>query len=70
MKYNIGFADLLLRFLIGLGIILFKINGDIPDGIWTVVLLAVAIIFIGTAIMGKCPIYAIFGISSKSKTEA
>ena len=65
MKYNIGFADLFIRFVIGLMIIIFKINGDIPAGIWSVVLLAVAIIFIGTAAVGKCPIYHVLGISSK-----
>lgn len=68
MKYNIGFIDLFLRFVIGLAIILLKVNGNIPSGIWTAVLLLVAIIFIGTAALGKCPIYHVLGISSKKKS--
>jgi len=67
MKYNIGFADLFFRLVVGLMIILFMVNGDIPSGLWSIVLLLVAVIFIGTATLGKCPIYHFLGISTKPK---
>ncbi|HDP97880.1 MAG TPA: DUF2892 domain-containing protein [bacterium] len=64
MKQNIGAMDKLIRIIVGLVIILLGVFGVI--GWWGLI----GLIPIITALVGHCPIYAPFGISTcKVKTE-
>jgi hypothetical protein len=67
MKYNIGFVDLFVRFVVGLTLIIMKFIGELPSGEWGAVLLLTGLILVGTAALGKCPIYHVLGLSSKRK---
>ncbi len=65
MKHNLGSIDRVLRTLLGLG----AIAAAIAVGVGTafgIVLLVVAVVLLGTALVGFCPIYALLGIDSCS----
>lgn len=61
MKKNIGSLDKIVRVIIGLGLI---VAGIIlaPQGLWWIAL--VAVIPFGTALLGTCPVYLPFGITT------
>ncbi len=63
MKVNMSGADRIIRLFIAgiIGYLLF--NGTI-EGVLGNVLLAVALIFTLTSIVAKCPLYAVFGMST------
>ncbi|MCR4377459.1 MAG: DUF2892 domain-containing protein [Rhodospirillales bacterium] len=60
MKHNVGTADRLVRFLLGMGLfsLFFILEGDLRY------LSLLGFVGLGTALMGWCPLYAIFGIRS------
>jgi uncharacterized membrane protein len=63
MKQNMGRADRIIRALIALMIGVLFFNGIIA-GVLGYVLLAIAVIFLLTAFIGSCPLYALFGINT------
>lgn len=63
MKKNVGAIDKLIRLVVALLIVIAYFQG-LVSGILAIILLAVAAIFAVTSVVGTCPIYAIFGISS------
>jgi hypothetical protein len=66
MKKNVGSADKIIRLLLAaILIILFVFN--VVSGILGYVLLAVAAVFIITSLLGYCPLWAIFGVSTNKK---
>lgn len=66
MIANIGTPDRILRIVIGLalGVWFFMDQGA---GTWHWLKLIVAVVLIGTAAINFCPIYSIFGLSTKTK---
>ena len=68
MKTNEGILDRIIRILVAiLLVVLFATN--IVSGTLGIILLVVAGIMFLTGLVGTCPIYTIFGISScKTKT--
>jgi len=66
MKKNLGTIDKVIRLLLAaLVIILFLTK--VIYGVWGIVLLVFAGIFILTALMGFCPIYYALGLNSGKK---
>jgi K+-transporting ATPase A subunit len=66
MKQNMGNLDKVIRLLVAAGIGAAYINGTI-SGTTAILLLAVAGIFILTSLIGVCPLYLPFKISTKKK---
>jgi hypothetical protein len=68
MKKNMGTADRIIRVLIAAVIAVLYLTGIIT-GTVGVVLLAVGVIFVLTALLGICPLYLLFGIRTNKKAE-
>ncbi len=64
MKINMGYFDRIIRGLIAISLIALNIKGIVFGGI-AVAAVIIAVVFILTSVLGFCPIYAIFGISSR-----
>ncbi|NCU02448.1 MAG: DUF2892 domain-containing protein [Chitinophagaceae bacterium] len=66
MKKNLGNADRIIRLCIAglLAVLWFQ---NIITGIWGIVALAVAAVFVLTSLVSWCPLYAMFGLKSTSK---
>jgi len=63
MKKNMGGTDRLIRVVIALGIIGLSLAG-ILSGTLAIVLLVLSAVFLVTAIIGFCPLYAPLGINT------
>jgi hypothetical protein len=63
MKKNLGGADKIVRLVVALLIVIVFFQ-EIVSGTLGYILLAIAAIFTVTSLLGSCPIYSIFGISS------
>ena len=63
MKINVGSIDKVIRIIIAVVAIYVAYKGMVASP-WTFVLYAVAAIMVLTALAGRCPIFAIFGINS------
>jgi uncharacterized membrane protein len=66
MKKNVGTTEKVIRLVIAvLFIILFVTH--VVSGVLGYVLLALAVIFILTSLIGWCPIWAVFGVNTTAK---
>jgi K+-transporting ATPase A subunit len=63
MKTNMGSMDRMVRMFIAVILGLSAFTGMIT-GVWAMVAYAVTAIFILTSLVGFCPLYAVFGIST------
>jgi hypothetical protein len=68
MKRNMGFLDRSLRVIIA-AVIAILFFTDIITGALGIVLLVLAAIFLLTSLLGLCPLYLPFGLSTRKKTE-
>ena len=68
MKTNMGPVDRVIRLVIAAAIAVLYCTKTI-NGVLAVVLCILAVIFIATALIGFCPLYALLGISTKKKTK-
>ncbi len=66
MKTNVGLTNKIIRVLVAVLIASLYFMGKI-DGTLSIILLIIATIFIATSFTSFCPIYSIFGLSSKNK---
>lgn len=66
MRTNEGGADRLIRGLVGVVLLVLAFVGGLSGGAKTVVAVAGAILLV-TGLIGFCPIYAIFGLSTGKK---
>lgn len=66
MKQNMGGWDKGIRFLIAIliGMLYFT---NVITGTMALIGLFLAVVLIGTSLMGSCPLYLPFGISTKQK---
>jgi hypothetical protein len=68
MKQNIGISDGIIRVM--LAIVLFTLSGlYVLTGGWGIVSWCLAAILLYTSISGFCPLYALFGICTRSKKK-
>ena len=63
MKKNMGSADRIIRFIVGIATLLIALL--VTSGVADVVLYVISAIMIITSIIGICPLYIPFGISTK-----
>lgn len=67
MKKNMGSIDRIIRLaIVALIAILYFTN--VISGTWAIVLGVVAVVFLLTSLVGVCPLYMPFGISTKKKS--
>jgi hypothetical protein len=66
MKKNMGIIDITIRLMIAALVIVLYFT-HVISGIFGIILLAFAGIFVLTSIFGICPLYLPFGISTRSK---
>lgn len=66
MNKNMGTTDRVVRTVVAAVIALLYFTGTIP-GTLGLVLLVLAVIFLLTSLVGFCPLYAPFGLSTCSK---
>lgn len=69
MKSNMGTADRVIRMLIVIVIAILYVTGQI-SGIAAIILGIIAVAFLITSLVGWCPSYLPFGLSTKKKTDA
>lgn len=64
---NIGTLDRIMRVIVGMALVLLPTITGLA--IWSGIAAAVGAILVVTALFGFCPIYALFGLSSKRRAE-
>ena len=68
MKKNMGIADKVIRVIIA-AVILTLYFTNVISGTLGIVLIVLSGVFILTSLVSFCPLYSIFGISSKSAKQ-
>ena len=63
MKTNVGSIDKMVRIALAVVFAILYFTGTVT-GTLGIVLLVLGAVFLFTALMGSCPLYAIFGIST------
>jgi hypothetical protein len=66
MKKNMGTIDKVIRILIAVVVVILYFT-TVISGTLGIVLLALAAIFVVTSIFSICPLYMLFGLSSRKK---
>jgi hypothetical protein len=66
MKKNMGLADKAIRILVAVVIAVLYFTHQI-SGMTATILGVLAVVFTLTSVMGTCPLYLPFGISTKKK---
>jgi len=66
MSLNVGTADRILRLVIGVLLLVAKIANVVRGG-WGWVLAVVGVVLIVTALIGYCPLYGVWGISTSGR---
>ena len=69
MKKNVGSIDKVLRFVAALALVLLYMFDILTGSLALVVMGVLALVFVGTALVGYCPLYTIFGFSSCPMAE-
>jgi amino acid transporter len=68
MKKNMGLADRIIRFSLGVVIAVLYFTGQI-SGTAAIILGIIALVFIATSFMGFCPAYLPIKLSTAKKSE-
>jgi Na+(H+)/acetate symporter ActP len=68
MKKNMGAIDRIIRILLAIVVVILYINGSIT-GVAAIILGILAIMFVITSMIGFCPLYAVFKISTIGKSK-
>lgn len=68
MKKNMGTADKVIRVLVAL-VIAGLVYAEVLTGTLAIVLLVLAGVFVLTSLLGFCPLYLPFGISTCKKKD-
>ena len=66
MQSNMGTTDKVIRSLVALVVVVLYFTGQI-SGVAAIILLVIAGAFIITSMVGVCPAYLPFGLSTKKK---
>jgi hypothetical protein len=69
MNANVGTIDRVLRLAVGVAVIAFGYMGGLAAP-WDIVVMVVGGVLVGTAAIGWCPPYALFGINTCSKADS
>lgn len=63
MKQNVGATDKIIRILLAIVFAALYFT-NVVTGTLGIVLLVVAVVFAATALVGFCPLYALFGLNT------
>ena len=63
MKRNLGSTDKVIRYILAIVAILIALLSNV-SGLTQAILIAFAVIFIGTSLVSFCPLYAIVGLKT------
>lgn len=66
MKKNMGSADKIIRIVIAIAVFVLYFTGTI-SGTLGIILMVFAVIFVLTSLIGTCPLYLPFGLSTLRK---
>jgi fatty acid desaturase len=66
MKKNMGSADRIIRIIIAAVLTSLYFNGII-SGLWGILLIVLALVFVATSFMSFCPLYLPFNINTCKK---
>ncbi|MBN1925762.1 MAG: DUF2892 domain-containing protein [Prolixibacteraceae bacterium] len=66
MKKNMGTVDIIIRLVVAIVLVILYFN-QVITGAWGIVMLVVAGIFLVTSMLGFCPLYVPFKISTRKK---
>ncbi|TAL50691.1 MAG: DUF2892 domain-containing protein [Chitinophagaceae bacterium] len=69
MKKNMGTADRIIRILLA-AVFAYLYFGGIVTGTWGLVLVVLGGVFVLTSLVGFCPLYVPFGISTCTAKKA
>jgi hypothetical protein len=69
MKKNMGLADRIIRVALAAAVAVLFFTGQLSP-VASIILGVLAVVFILTSIVGTCPLYLLFGISTKRKPAA
>lgn len=67
MKKNVGLVDSIIRLIVA-AVFLVLFFTKIITGVWGVVVLILAIVFVVTGLLKFCPIYTLFGVNTLNCT--
>ena len=67
MKSNMGMSDRAIRIVVALAIAGLYFTGTVTGTVATV-LVVVAVVFFATSLVGTCPAYLPFGLSTKKES--
>ncbi len=68
MKTNMGSADRVIRVIVA-AILLALYYNNVISGTIGIILIVLSAVFVLTSFVSFCPLYTIFGISTKKKKE-
>ncbi len=68
MKKNMGTLDRIIRLALVVLVAILYFAGVI-SGTWAIILGIAAVVFLLTSLIGFCPLYVPFGISTKRKNQ-
>lgn len=66
MKKNMGTIDKVIRVLVAVVILVLYFT-HVISGTLAVILLILAAVFVVTSLLGLCPLYLLFGLSTRKK---
>jgi len=69
MKPNVGSADRIIRIVLAIAFLGLYATGTV-GGTVGLVLVVLGIVFLGTALLRFCPLYALFGLRTCPKEQA
>jgi len=69
MKQNMGAADRLVRLVLAIVFVVLWFQ-NIVTGVAGIVVLTAGFIFILTSVVGVCPLYSLFGISTCARKKS
>jgi len=67
MKKNMGSIDKIIRLSAAVLIAILYFT-NVISGTWAIILGVLALIFLVTSLVGVCPLYKLFGISTRKNT--
>jgi len=66
MKINMGPADKIIRIIVALALIILYAT-NVVSGVLGIIIVILAIIFLLTSLISRCPLYIPFGINTGKK---
>jgi hypothetical protein len=66
MKKNMGTVDKVIRVLVAVVVLILYFT-HVISGTLAIILILLAVVFVATSVLGFCPLYLPFGLSTRKK---